>query len=75
MRQALAIYRKRLAAGHQRLAVVLLPLGQLLIERGRREEAEPLLREALKVRRDAFGNDDPRTAEAARALATAMRRR
>ncbi len=74
MRQALAIYRKRLAAGHQRFAVVLLPLGQLLIERGRREDAEPLLREALKVRQAAFGEDDPRTTEAAQALAGATRR-
>ncbi len=74
MRQALAIYRKRLAAGHQRFAVVLVPLGQLLIERGRREEAEPLLREALKVRQDAFGENDPRTTEAAQALASATRR-
>ncbi len=74
MRQALAIYRKRLAPGHQRFAVVLVPLGQLLIERGRRDEAEPLLREALEVRQQAFGEHDPRTAEAARALAGAMRR-
>ncbi len=71
MRQALAIYRKRLAAGHQRFAVVLVPLGRLLIERGRAEEAEPLLREALKVRQNAFGNNDPRTTEAAQALADA----
>ena len=74
MRQALAIYRKRLAAGHQRFAVVLVPLGRLLIERGRAEEAEPLLREALKVRQDAFGANDPRTVEAAQALADATRR-
>ncbi len=74
MRQALAIYRKRLAAGHQRFAVVLVPLGRLLIERGRAEEAEPLLREALNVRQDAFGANDPRTAEAAQALADATRR-
>jgi len=74
MRQALAIYRKRLAPGHQRFAVVLLPLGQLLIERGRVEEAGPLLREALKVRQEAFGENDPRTTEAAQALASATRR-
>lgn len=74
MRQALAIYRKRLAAGHQRFAVVLVPLGQLLIERGRGVEAEPLLREALKVRQEAFGENDPRTKEAAQALAGATRR-
>ncbi len=74
MRQALAIYRKRLAPGHQRFAVVLVPLGRLLIERGRAAEAEPLLREALKVRQDAFGASDPRTAEAAQALADATRR-
>lgn len=74
MRQALAIYRKRLAAGHQRFAVVLVPLGRLLIERGRADEAEALLREALKVRQDAFGASDPRTVEAAQALADATRR-
>ncbi len=74
MRQALAIYRKRLAVGHQRFAVVLVPLGRLLIERGRVEEAEPLLREALEVRRKTFGENDPRTAEAAQALAGATRR-
>lgn len=74
MRQALAIYRKRLAPGHQRFAVVLVPLGRLLIERGRAEEAEPLLREALEVRQKTFGASDPRTAEAAQALADATRR-
>lgn len=71
MRQALAIYRQRLPAGHQRLAMVLLPLGELLIDRKRHREAEPLLREAWQVRRDALGDDDPKTADAAKVLARA----
>jgi eukaryotic-like serine/threonine-protein kinase len=71
MRQALAIYRQRLPTGHQRLAVVLLPLGELLIDRKRHREAEPLLREAWQVRRDALGDDDPKTVEAAKALSRA----
>ncbi|TYT25954.1 serine/threonine protein kinase [Luteimonas viscosa] len=73
LRQALAIYRKRLPEAHPRLAAVLLPLGELLLERGRRAEAEPLLREALGALQGAFGDEDPRTLEAAQALARAER--
>lgn len=71
MRQALAIYRERLPAGHQRLGVVLLPLGELLIDRNRITEAEQLLREAWQVRRQAFGDEDPKTIAAAKALSRA----
>jgi eukaryotic-like serine/threonine-protein kinase len=74
IRQALAIYRKALPAGHPRLATVLMPLGELLIDRDRSEEAEPLLREAWQVRQKAFGDDDPKTIDAARALSRATRK-
>ncbi|MDH5824809.1 serine/threonine-protein kinase [Luteimonas sp. RD2P54] len=71
LRQALEIYRERLPAGHQRLALVLLPLGELLVDRGDRAAALPLLREAWRLRRDTFGEADPRTIAAADALARA----
>ncbi len=74
LRQALAIYRKRLPAAHPKLAEVQLPLGELLLARGRQAEAAPLLREAHAGLQGAFGDEDPRTREAMRALAGAGRR-
>ena len=71
LREALAIYRRRLPPGHERLANLLLPLGRVLVGQHRDAEARPLLQEAWQVRRDAFGDADPRTTEAAQALARA----
>jgi serine/threonine-protein kinase len=51
---------------------VLVPLGELLVERGHPAEAEPLLREALAIRREVFGVEDRRTAEAAAILHRAL---
>jgi tetratricopeptide (TPR) repeat protein len=71
MRQGVAIYRKRLPADHPKFASALLPLGTLLITRGARSEGESLLRDAWRLRRKAFGAEDPRTREAKQALAAA----
>ncbi|MFZ5634961.1 MAG: tetratricopeptide repeat protein [Pseudomonadota bacterium] len=69
MRRGVAIYRKRLPPEHPKFASALLPLGTLLIARGKRDEGETLLRDAWRLRRDAFGAQDPRTRDAAQALA------
>jgi tetratricopeptide (TPR) repeat protein len=71
MRQGIAIYRKRLPADHPKFASALLPLGKLLIARGARSEGESLLQDAWRLRRNAFGAEDPRTREAAQALTSA----
>ena len=64
MRQASTILRKRLPAKHPRLASVALSLGGLLLDRRRADEAAPLIREALTIRREAYGDRDPRTRDA-----------
>jgi hypothetical protein len=50
----------------------LLGLGAVLTDHGRAAEAEPLLRDALRLRLDQFGPGDRRTAKAQRALGVCL---
>ncbi|QDH70120.1 serine/threonine-protein kinase [Marilutibacter alkalisoli] len=68
LQQAVEIYRLRLPSGHPQLAGALLPLAVLLAERGARADAIALLEEALRIRSAAYGSDDARTEDVARAL-------
>ena len=54
--------REVLRPDDRRLAINLHDLGRLHLQRGAPAEAEPLLREALKIRRTRFTDQDARTA-------------
>jgi serine/threonine-protein kinase len=72
LQRALEIGRAVWPGTHPRLAEVLVSFAELLIDRGRPEEAEVQLREALAIRREQFGEADGRVAEAKRVLAEAL---
>ncbi|MEN8162109.1 MAG: serine/threonine-protein kinase, partial [Myxococcota bacterium] len=64
-REALELRRATLPASHPDMVASLNLLGWLVRQRGRLDEAEPLLREAVAAGRDAFGEEgDPRLARA-----------
>jgi hypothetical protein len=68
-RRALAMSRAEIEPTNPALAVPLLGLGRLELERGRRQAAEPLLREARALLLAANGADHARTPQAASWLA------
>jgi serine/threonine-protein kinase len=67
LRGVVAVYRRELP-DHPRLAEALTSLGELLTTRRLASQADTLLREALAIRTDKFGSENPRTAEITRAL-------
>lgn len=67
-RRALDIYRQQ-PGGHPQTAPTLLDLGEILVRAGRATEAEPLLAEALAIRKAKLQPGDPAIAEAEAALA------
>jgi serine/threonine-protein kinase len=71
-REALAMQRKLLEPANPELADTLVGLGALLLKRGAPGDAEPLLREALSVRRGALPEGHWRTAEAMSLLGDAL---
>jgi tetratricopeptide (TPR) repeat protein len=68
-RRAIAGYRKALPPDHPHLAHPLMGLGRLLLARGERQAAEPLLAEALAIRREALPAGHRRIREAEEMLA------
>ncbi len=71
--QALAIFRRRLPAGHPRLAKSLGDLGRVYFQQGRYGEAEPLLKGAVAGLERAVPPDPLALAEASNALAELYR--
>ncbi|MEZ5352474.1 MAG: serine/threonine-protein kinase [Bryobacteraceae bacterium] len=71
-REALAIRRKALPAGHPHIAYALVGLGQWLLENGDPMQAEPLLREALEIRRKTFSGGAAEIGEAESALGACL---
>jgi tetratricopeptide (TPR) repeat protein len=64
--------RRRLPAVHPLTATTLLGLGELLLDRGAADRAEPLLREALAMRQTVLPPEHPHVAEAQHFLGTAL---
>jgi tetratricopeptide (TPR) repeat protein len=71
--QALAIFRRRLPAGHPRLIKSLGDLGRVYFQQGRFGEAEPLLKRAVAGLERAVPPDPLAIAEASNALAELYR--
>ncbi len=72
-REALAIRRESLPAGHPNIALSLNNLAVLLKDQGKLAEAEPLYREALAIQRDAHTPGHPSIATSLGNLAVLQR--
>ena len=72
LRHARSVFEAKLPADHPRNALALLPLGQLLCQRGAIDEGERLLNQGRDLRLEHYGADDQRTAEADLALGTCL---
>jgi hypothetical protein len=71
LREAVAIRRAALPAGHRQTAQALGDLGRTLLAQDRADEAIPLFEEAYHMLRDGFGEDDERTVAARERLEAA----
>ena len=72
--RALELQRLAFPPRHFRLVATLVALGEIQLERGRAEAAEPLLHEAVAIGTVALGESDPQVAGARRALGLALGR-
>jgi hypothetical protein len=72
LRESLAIYRKGIRAGDERIAPPLRQLGAVLTSRGRAAEGEPLLREALAVQQARPARDENSIAVTKRMLGVCL---
>src|SRR5690625_5520076 len=64
--------RNSLPPDHPDIAASLDALGSVMIQGYHPADAEPMLREALEIRRHAYGDDDPRTPQSTARLRHAV---
>jgi uncharacterized protein HemY len=69
--KTISVFRRVLPAGHDQIGELLHLTGDFYLRRNRPRAAQPLLREAVEMRRKRYGKDDART-KRTRALLKAM---
>ena len=72
MRESLAVFRKTLPESHPYIATGVANLGRTLVELNRWNEAEAILREAIRLETQALGADSEEVAVAGVSLARAL---